>query len=204
MALFDLFTDHLLRRPRGRLARMMWRDMKSHHEIFRDTLAALNLTSDDHLLEIGCGGGTFAAQALALGCRITAVDHSADMVALTKSTNADAVRGGRLEVIEAAAESLPLPDRHFTCATAMNVLFFVSVPALLAELHRVLAPGGRLVLHTVAPEPPRSLMPPPVAKRVRLHSDAELVSMLETADFHQPCVERVGDAFQLITASRLN
>ncbi|WP_330231063.1 class I SAM-dependent methyltransferase [Nocardia sp. NBC_00508] len=204
MALFDLFIDHLLRRPRGWLARMMWRDMKSHHEIFNETLTALNLTHDDHLLEIGCGGGTFAARALALGCRMTAVDHSADMVALTTSANADAVREGRLEVIEAAAESLPLPDRHFTCVTAMNVLFFVSVPALLAELHRVLAPGGRLVLHTVAPEPPRSLMPAPVAERVRFHSDTELVSMLEAAGFLQPRVQQVGGAFQLVTASRLS
>ncbi|WP_051020725.1 class I SAM-dependent methyltransferase [Nocardia araoensis] len=202
MALFDLFIDRLLRRPRGPLARRMWRDMKSHHDIFRDTLAALHLTADDRLLEIGCGGGTFAARALESGCRAIAVDHSADMVALTKSANADAVREGRLEVVEAAAESLPLPDRHFTCATAMNVLFFVSVPATLAELHRVLAPGGRLVLHTVAPQPPRSVMPAPLTGRVRLHSDAELVAMLETAGFHQPRVERVNDAFQLLTASR--
>lgn len=202
MALFDLFTDHLLRRPRGPLARMMWRDMRSHHDIFRDTLARLRLTPGDHLLEVGCGGGTFAARALELGCRMTAVDHSADMVALTTAANETAVREGRLEVLEADGESLPLPDGRFTCATAMNVLFFIHVPTLLAELHRVLIPGGRLVLHTVAPEPPRSVMPPPVAKRVRLHSDTELVSMLTSAGFREPNVERVGDAFQLITASR--
>lgn len=202
MAFFDLFTDHLLRRPRGPLARMMWRDMRSHHAIFRDTLARLYLTPDDHLLEVGCGGGTFAARALELGCRMTAVDHSADMVALTTAVNETAVREGRLEVLEADAESLPLPDGRFTCATAMNVLFFVHVPALLAELHRVLAPGGRLVLHTVAPEPPRSVMPPPVAKRVRFHTDTEFVSMLTAAGFREPNVGRVGGAFQLITASR--
>lgn len=202
MALFDLFTDRLLRRPRGPLARMMWRDMRSHHAIFRDTLAELRLTADDHLLEVGCGGGTFAARALELGCRMTAVDHSADMVALTTSTNETAVREGRLAVLEADAESLPLPDGLFTCATAMNVLFFVHVPTLLAELHRVLAPGGRLVLHTVAPEPPQAVMPRPVAKRVRFHSDPELVSMLATAGFHEPSARRVAGAFQLVTASR--
>jgi ubiquinone/menaquinone biosynthesis C-methylase UbiE len=202
LALFDLFTDRLLRRPRGPLARLMWRDMKSHHEIFRDTLAELRLTDSDHLLEVGCGGGTFAARALETGCRVTAVDHSADMVALTRSRNETAVREGRLEVIEAAAEALPLPDGRFSSATAMNILFFVDAPAMLSELHRVLEPNGRLVLHTVAPDPPRSLMPPPVAKRARFHSDAELVAMLEGAGLQEPKIRRVDSAFQIATATR--
>lgn len=180
----------------------MWRDMKSHHEIFRDTLAELHLTDSDHLLEVGCGGGTFAARALETGCRVTAVDHSADMVALTRSRNETAVREGRLEVIEAAAETLPLPDGRFSSATAMNILFFVDAPAMLSELHRVLEPNGRLVLHTVAPDPPRSLMPPPVAKLARFHSDAELVAMLEGAGLQEPKIRRVDSAFQIATATR--
>ncbi|WP_327150588.1 class I SAM-dependent methyltransferase [Nocardia sp. NBC_01329] len=202
MALFDLFTDRLLRRPRGPLARLMWRDMKSHHEIFRDTLAELHLSADDHLLEVGCGGGTFAARALESGCRMTTVDHSADMVALTGSRNNAAVREGRLEVLEGTAEALPLPDQHFSCVTAMNILFFVDTPKTLSELHRVLRPNGRVVLHTVAPDPPRSLMPPPVARRAHFHSDSELRTMLETAGLGTPRVRRVDNIFQIVTATR--
>ncbi|WP_157106174.1 class I SAM-dependent methyltransferase [Nocardia sienata] len=202
MALFDLFTDRLLRRPRGPLARLMWRDMKSHHEIFRDTLAELRLCADDHLLEVGCGGGTFAARALESGCRMTAVDHSADMVALTGSRNEAAVREGRLEVLEGAAEALPLPDRHFSCVTAMNILFFVDTPKTLSELHRVLRPNSRVVLHTVAPDPPRSLMPPPVARRAQFHSDSELRTMLEAAGLGMSRVRRVDNTFQVVTATR--
>lgn len=202
MTLTDSFIDHFLRHPRGALARFMWRDMKSHHDIFRDTLTALNLDGSDHLIEIGCGGGTFASRALEYGCRVTAVDHSADMVALTGSTNLAAVREGRLEVVEANAGSLPFPDRHFSCGTAMNVLFFVDAATVLGELHRVLTAGGRLVVHTVAPEPPRALMPPPVAKRARLHSDAELVSLLEAAGFEQARVTRKDGTFQIATARR--
>lgn len=203
MALFDLFTDRMLRRPRGPLARMMWRDMKSHHEIFRDTLAELRLAADDHLLEIGCGGGTFAARALESGCRMTAVDHSADMVALTLSRNEAAVREGRLEVLEGAAEALPLPDRHFSCATTMNTLFFVDVPKTLSELSRVLRTDGRVVLHTVAPDPPRALMPPPVARCAHFHSDSELLTMLGAAGLGAAQVRRVDDIFQIVTATRL-
>ncbi|MFX0578938.1 SAM-dependent methyltransferase [Nocardia nepalensis] len=85
---------------------LVWKDMKAHHSIFADTLTALNLSADDRLLEIGCGGGTFAALALASDCRLTAVDHSADMMALTEAANADALREGRLQVFEADAEGI--------------------------------------------------------------------------------------------------
>ncbi|MGF6888666.1 SAM-dependent methyltransferase [Nocardia sp. GAS34] len=201
MSLIDIFTDRMLRRPRGPLARAMWRDMKAHHGIFEDGLAALALQPEDLLLEIGCGGGTFAARALTSGCRVTAVDHSADMVRLTEATNAEAVREGRLQVLEAGAESLPLPDGHFTCATTMNTLFFVNAETALAELRRVLAPGGRIVVHTVAPQPPGKVVPGPVARRLRFHSDDELRNLLESAGFQQVLVTRKDGAYQLATGS---
>ncbi|MFE9328452.1 class I SAM-dependent methyltransferase [Nocardia sp. NPDC052278] len=124
----DVLTDRMLSRPGGRIARLWWRDMKAHHEIFRDTLGALELQSTDNLLEIGCGGGTFVGWALESGCRATAVDHSADMIALTNRNNAAAVREGRLDVVEATAEALPLPDEQFTCAAMANVFCFLDAP----------------------------------------------------------------------------
>ncbi|MBF5000661.1 methyltransferase domain-containing protein [Nocardia sp. BSTN01] len=200
MSLADTFTDRMLRRPRGRLARLMWKDMKAHHSIFADTLATLNLSPHDRLLEIGCGGGRFATRALATGCRVTAVDHSADMVALTAAANPDALREGRLQVLEADAETLPLPDAHFSCATTMNTFFFTDAATVLAELRRVLEPGGRLVIHTVAPQPPRTTMPAPVARRVRFHTDDELRALLDSAGFQDVRVSRIDGVFQLATA----
>ncbi|RDI52698.1 class I SAM-dependent methyltransferase [Nocardia mexicana] len=198
----DLFTEHLLKQPRGPIARFWWRDMKAHHDIFRETLGALELRPEDNLLEIGCGGGTFVNWALASGCRATAVDHSADMVTLTERNNADAVRTGTLTVVRSPAEHLPLPDGTFTAAALMNALFFLDAGAALAELHRVLAPSGRLVVHTLAPNPPASLAPPPVARRMHLHTDEELRSLLDAAGFTGTRVTRSGKGFQLATATR--
>ncbi|NUS44934.1 MAG: class I SAM-dependent methyltransferase [Mycobacteriaceae bacterium] len=200
MAFTDALVDRLLRRPRGALARWMWRDMKAHHGIFGDTLRALTLTPDHHLLEIGCGGGTFAARALKTGCRVTAVDHSADMVALATAGNPDAVAEGRLTVVEAAAESLPFPNALFTHAAMMNVVFFLDLPKSLVELRRVLAPQARAVLHTVAPEPPRAVAPGPVARRMRLYADDELRTLLDDAGFTDIRITRVDSAYQLVTA----
>ncbi|QIS13614.1 class I SAM-dependent methyltransferase [Nocardia arthritidis] len=198
----DIFTDRILKSPRGPIARFWWRDMKAHHDIFRTTLRALALTPEDNLVEIGCGGGTFIHWALESGCRATAVDHSADMVALTERNNADAVRTGRLEVVNATAEALPLPDATYTAAALMNVLFYLDAPRALTELHRILAPGGRLVLHTVAPNPPSKIAPPPVARRMHLRTDDELHTLLTDAGFTDVRITRVDNTFQLATALR--
>ncbi|MFQ6396150.1 class I SAM-dependent methyltransferase [Nocardia sp. KC 131] len=176
--------------------------MKAHHKIFSDTLSALELQPADNPLEIGCGAGTFVRWALESGCRATAVDHSADMVALTARNNAVAVRDGRLKVVEATAEALPLPDEQFTCAAMANVFFFLDAPRALTELRRVLAPGARIVVHTVAPNPPASVAPPPVARRMRLYSDDDLRALFQNAGFTESNIARLGATFQLVTASR--
>ncbi len=198
----DIFTDHILKNPRGPIARRWWRDMKAHHGIFRETLQALELTAGDDLLEIGCGGGTFINWALESGCRATAVDHSADMAALAQKNNADAVHSGRLEVIVSPADKLPLPDSRFTAAALMNVLFFLDAPRALAELHRVLAPEARLVVHTIAPNPPSKVAPGPLARRMRLYSDEDLHALLDGAGFTGAQVVRTDPAYQLVTAIR--
>src|SRR4029079_3718119 len=54
--------------------------------------------------------------------------------------------GDRAEVIEAPADALPIPDASIDTAVATLVLCTVDdVPATLAEVSRVLKPGGRLL-----------------------------------------------------------
>src|SRR3954447_14473790 len=63
---------------------------------------------------------------------------------------------GRATVIDAGAEALPFPDASFDTVVSTLVLCTVADPAkALAEVRRVLAPGGRLLLieHVRASEP---------------------------------------------------
>ncbi|WP_196812388.1 class I SAM-dependent methyltransferase [Nocardia sp. CNY236] len=196
----DTLIDRFFRRPSGTIARGWWRDPVAHHRIFDEVLTALDPGPDDYLLEIGCGGGTFVDRALRSGCRATAVDHSADMVDLTRTRNAAAIQDGRLEVVQASAEHLPLADGRYTCATMMNAFFFMDGPAVLTQLRRVLAPGGRLVVHTVAPNPPATVAPGVLVRRMRCYEESELVSMLADAGFAEPRVEARGRSEQLLTA----
>jgi ubiquinone/menaquinone biosynthesis C-methylase UbiE len=195
----DRMTDRLFRRPAGRVANRFYREAKPHQDAFRETLAALALDSQDHLLEIGCGGGTFLAWALATGCTANAIDHSTEMLALASRRNSSAITAGRLAVREADAASLPFSDGEFTAAAAINCFFFFDAPqAVLAEVHRTLAPTGRIAVHTLA------VAPPLIARRLHLYSDGDLVRMFEAAGYEHIAVRRTGAGAvaQLVTACK--
>lgn len=197
--LADRVTDRLFRRPGGPVARWFYREAKPHQDAFRQTLAALDLGSEDRLLEVGSGGGTFLAWALATGCTARAIDHSAEMLALASRRNASAIAAGRLELQHADAAHLPFPDGEFTAGATMNAFFFFEDPrAVLAEVYRTLAPGGRLAIHTAATAPPL------IARRMHLYTDRELVRMLEDAGYEDVVLRRTGPGGrdQLVTACK--
>jgi ubiquinone/menaquinone biosynthesis C-methylase UbiE len=101
----------------------------------------------DRVVEIGFGPGLAAERNVARGASVAGVDHSALMVRKASARLADAVREGRVDLRHGSVEALPFGDARFTRAMALNSLqFWPSAEAGLRELHRVLAPGGRLVL----------------------------------------------------------
>jgi tRNA (guanine6-N2)-methyltransferase len=120
-------------------------------------LALAEVRADDRLLNAMCGSGTLAIeQALALPpARLLACDTSAAALACARD-NARAA-GVALELLQADAAALPLPDASFSVVVAdppwgdavgthggNRALY----PAFLLEAGRVTAPGGRLVVLT--------------------------------------------------------
>jgi SAM-dependent methyltransferase len=107
--------------------------------------------SPERVLEVGGGPGELAARIAAEpGCRVTMLDISPRMVELARERGVDAQVGD--------VQQLPFADGSFDCAVAAWMLFHV--PDLgrgLAELARVLRPGGRLVAVTNAEEHMREL-----------------------------------------------
>jgi SAM-dependent methyltransferase len=192
VALGDWMTDHRARRPSGARSRGVYRDPLYHYPNFRVILDELALGPEDHLLEVGCGGGALLKMALESGCRAAAVDHSPEMVRLAREVNAVAVAGGHLTVREARADALPFEDAAFTCATMTGVLGFLPDPvAVFREIRRVLAPGGRFVglgsdpRHRGTPAAPE-----PMASRLRFYEPAELESLARQAGFEEARVVR--------------
>ncbi len=96
------------------------------------------------VLEVGGGPGELAARVVTdVGCEVVMVDVSPRMVELAVGRGVDAQVGD--------VQSLPFEDGRFDCAVAAWMLFHVpDIDAGLAELGRVLRPGGRLVAATNA------------------------------------------------------
>lgn len=91
------------------------------------------------LLDLGCGDGRItAALARERGFRVVGLDSSAEMV------RAAAARG--LEVVEASANDIPLPDASFDVVFSNAALHWVDDhPSVVRHIARVLRPGGRLI-----------------------------------------------------------
>ncbi|MGZ6764434.1 MAG: class I SAM-dependent methyltransferase [Nocardioides sp.] len=95
------------------------------------------------VLDVGCGSGPLAAAMVERGARVTGVDASAAMLDLARERLGEAVD---LHVAD-LAEPLPLADAAYDDVVASLVLHYLedwSGP--LAELRRVLKPGGRLLV----------------------------------------------------------
>jgi len=191
----DWLTDRVARRPSGSRARDVYGAEDVHDFARRAILEALALGPDDHVLEIGCGGGLLLRDALATGARATGVDHSEEMVALSSEN----VPGA--DVVLGSAERLPFPDDRFTAVAMSVVFFFLDDPiAVLLECRRVLRGGGRLAVYTTAPELRGTpAAPEPMASRGHFYSEAELAELARRAGYDAVDVQTEGGG-QLLSA----
>jgi arsenite methyltransferase len=123
------------------------RDVVRRRRLVREALGA---QAGDRILDVGCGPGFFVAELLeevGTDGSVLGLDSSASMLAVAaKRTD------GRenAELREADATALPVEDADFDRALSVQVLEYVEdVPAALAELHRALRPGGRVLVWDV-------------------------------------------------------
>jgi SAM-dependent methyltransferase len=108
--------------------------------------AAVAEVEPTDVLEVGCGPGELADRIRReLRATVIAVDQSERMVELAAARGVDARVGD--------VQELPFADESFDCAVAAWMLYHVGdLDRGLAELRRVLRPGGRLVAVTNHPD----------------------------------------------------
>ena len=95
-------------------------------------------------LDVGCGTGGLALFLASQGLRVSAVDNQQyDPVALDTARSEARRRQLAVEVRHADASSLPYESRSFDLIVCSQVFEHLSDPeAAIAEIERVLAPGG--------------------------------------------------------------
>jgi SAM-dependent methyltransferase len=111
------------------------------HAILREAIGPAP-TARAMALDAGCGTGFQSAQLQALGWQTHGVDVSAGLLAVARRRLPEAA------LALASIEALPYPDARFEAIVCCgSTISFVDDPArALAEMGRVLRPGGRLLL----------------------------------------------------------
>jgi ubiquinone/menaquinone biosynthesis C-methylase UbiE len=115
--------------------------------------AAGVIREGDHVLDIGSGSGTDAlicANLVGATGRVFALDMTAPMRAKLQ-TAATAAEIDHIEILEGDAETIPLSDAAVDVVTSNGVLNLVpDKPRAIAEIYRVLKPGGCLQIADIA------------------------------------------------------
>jgi ubiquinone/menaquinone biosynthesis C-methylase UbiE len=129
---------------------LVWLLTLGRERRFRERLLApAHLRPGESVLDVGCGTGTLAlaAKRIVGGGEVQGVDPSAAMVerARRKATKA----GVDVRFETAFVQELPFENGRFDVVLSTLMLHHVpgdERPAAIAEMHRVLKPGGRLLI----------------------------------------------------------
>jgi ubiquinone/menaquinone biosynthesis C-methylase UbiE len=123
------------------------------------------------LLDVACGTGVAAIPAARLGAKVTALDLTPEL--LERARFNAGIAGVEIDWHEGDVEKLPFADASFDVVTSQFGHIFAPRPALaLAEMLRVLKPGGAIALNTWPPNlltgqmfamVARYMPPPPIA-----------------------------------------
>ena len=140
-----------LRRPSGLVGKFLVAPMLNRRNaVLNDAVVqSLELEATDRVLEVGFGGGDLISRVLPLisAGHLIGADFSQDMVDVCTRRFAEAIGSGMLELVCASVEQLPLADGSVDKVGTANTIYFWGDPSgAAAELHRVVAPGGRLVI----------------------------------------------------------
>lgn len=134
--------------PSGPLGWVTTRTIMEAPAMYRRLGEVLQLTPDDEVLDVACGSGAFLVQEAQDVRRVAGVDLSRIQIELARRKLAPRIAAGTAEVVWGDATTLPWPDASFTAVTCMAAFEVFPDPGrVLAEMVRVLRPGGRVVLN---------------------------------------------------------
>jgi SAM-dependent methyltransferase len=107
-------------------------------------VAAAGIRDTDDVLDVGCGTGVFArevARRTGSSGSVTGIDLSESMLGVARDMCPS------VDFRQGSATNLPFEDAGFDVVVSSFMLMFIPEPGLaIREMHRVLRPGGRLVV----------------------------------------------------------
>ena len=117
------------------------------------------LTTGERVLDLGSGAGTdslVAAQMVAADGHVTGIDMTPEMLAKARAAAAE-MGATNVEFVEGDVQELPFSDESFDVVISNGVIDLApDKDAVFSELHRVLAPSGRIQIADVTIQNPVS------------------------------------------------
>jgi len=152
----------------------------------KKALAQLDLDPDDRLLDVACGAGALVAEVAPRIAGAVGTDISEGMLQIARERVLDRPDApANVEFRQASSEEIPFTDGEFTavvCTTALH--HFPDAERSIAEMARVLAPGGRVVIGDMCRDRVTTKLADPLWRRleaghVGMKTKREIRSMLE-------------------------
>jgi arsenite methyltransferase len=185
-----------LRRPSGLVGKFVVAPLLNRRNaVLNDAvLQALEVEATDRVLEVGFGGGDLLSRVLPLisSGHVIGADFSQDMVDICTRRFSSAVGSGTLQLVCASVEQLPLPDGSVDKVCTANTIYFWDDPSAAAsELHRVIAPGGRLVIGFAPRETLEGL--PATQHGFAMYEAGDVRALLLAAGFDEVAIRVIED-----------
>ncbi|MDP5043614.1 MAG: bifunctional demethylmenaquinone methyltransferase/2-methoxy-6-polyprenyl-1,4-benzoquinol methylase UbiE [Leeuwenhoekiella sp.] len=114
----------------------------------KKVVAMIAATNPQNILDVATGTGDLAINLAETGAKkIIGLDISAGMLAVGKKKITASNLDQTIEMVQADSENLPFEDNHFDAITvAFGIRNFETLDKGLAEIYRVLKPGGLFVI----------------------------------------------------------
>ncbi len=175
-------------RPTGLIGKMVGRLMNKFQtilyiEYFKNCLPPDN----SKLLNIGSGGGKFLKYLSEMNNSylLFGLDHSIEMVKLSKKVNERAIDQKRLKIIQGSVTDLSFKESIFDVVTAFEtVQFWPDIDKSFFEIWRVLKSGGFFLIINRYPAEGSKWW-----EKVKIKSDKDYINKLEKAGFEQTTID---------------
>jgi len=178
-------------KPTGILGKFLgWGMAWGTRSFYKQTARIISLKNDDRYLEIGFGSGLFIKKYASHVAHISGLDVSEEIVQLARNNNKELVESGKVEFIQGVASALPWKENEFSVVVGIETFFFWAEPkASLEEIHRVLVPGGTLVLEMAYNKDDGKDHSQLVKKyNLKLYGRDEMIRLLEESGFNAICI----------------
>ena len=136
----------------------------------------------ERALDVACGTGIvtrLAVERVGTDGSVAGLDLNPGMIAVART----AVPDPSIKWYQASADSIPLPDSSFDVVLcSLGLQFVPDKEAAVREMHRVLAPGGRVAIGTVAPTPVSDILEQALARHLNPTVGAFVRQLFSLAD----------------------